>query len=294
MIVLTPTTDKIQLVTAAAGDLDVHASWIDWNTTTEKSSSGRLNTNILTATTTDITGSPGANVERSIKKITINNVHASLPNTITIQHVGNITIDLRTVTLLPGEELLLGENGIWFHYDATGGVKSAASVVSPVSCKELTADVTNNTVTAALVTGLSMNMPVGTWHFRYVLRYQTAATTTGIKFSVNHTGTVAAFESVLSYVDAAATASTGAPSQAANASTAQVMGAYSARAKSTAAGMGPTLSVDVANADMLAILEGHIIVTAGGNVELYFASEVAASNAVLKSGSGLILTRISA
>jgi hypothetical protein len=294
MIILLPTTDKVQVITSAAGDIDVHCSYVDWDTATGSAASGRLNTTITTAATTDISGSPAAGKERNIRRIAFNNVHASIPNTITVQIVGNITVDSKVVTLLPGEELVMGENGVWYQYDAAGGVKSAASVVSPVSCKELTADLANSTVTAAKVTGLDMNVPIGTWKFEYWLRYQSAATTTGFKASVNHTGTVAAFMSLLRYVDAAATASTGAPSQAANASTAQVMGAYSARAKSQAAGMGPTLSVDAATSDMLAVLEGTMVVTAGGNIELWFASEVAASAITMKAGSGLILTRISA
>lgn len=157
--------------------------------------------------------------------------------------------------------------------------------------KALTADATtNSTTTAAKITSLDTPLAPGTYFFKYMIRYQSGAATTGVKFSVNHTGTVTHFIYNMSYVDAAATASTGAPSQAANASTAQVYGAYSARAKSTAAGVGPTLSVDTLNADMLMIIEGTCVVTATGNLELYHASEVAAASTV-KAGTVLSVQR---
>lgn len=156
--------------------------------------------------------------------------------------------------------------------------------------KALAADATpNSTTTAAKITSLDTVVGVGTWQFQYWIRYVTSVITTGVKFSVNHTGTLTAFVDQMRYVDAAATASTGAPSQAANASTGQVMGAYSARAKSAAAGMGPTLSADTTG-DMLIVIEGLLICTVSGNIELYHASETAVSTTV-KAGTSLILTR---
>lgn len=149
----------------------------------------------------------------------------------------------------------------------------------------------NSTTTAAEITSMQATaVGAGTYVFQYFIRYQAAAITTGVKFSINHTGTVTAMVYNMSYVDAAATASTGAPSQAANASTAQVYGAYSARAKSATASVGPTLSVDTLNADMLMIIEGMMIVTVSGDLELWHASEVAAASTV-KAGTSLILTR---
>lgn len=155
----------------------------------------------------------------------------------------------------------------------------------------LSSDATANaTTTAAKISGLDMQLPAGTYIFEYFIRYQSSATTTGVKFSVNHSGTVTAFVANMRYVDASATASTGAPKQNMNATTAGVMGSYSARAKSTAADMGPSLSVDTINSDMLMIIEGLMIVTVSGNIELYHASETAASTTV-KAGTSLRVQR---
>lgn len=162
-----------------------------------------------------------------------------------------------------------------------------------VKKKELASDASaNSTTTAAKITNLDLaDDGTGTYNFQYYVRYQAGATTTGVKFSVNHTGTVTMFIGNMRYVDAAATASTGAPSQAANASTAQVMGAYSFRAKSATASWGPSLSVDAANSDMLMIIEGACKVSVTGTFELYHASEVAAASTVM-AGSHLVLTKV--
>lgn len=159
----------------------------------------------------------------------------------------------------------------------------------------LTANATANaTTTAARITSMDCtSVGTGNYAFRYYIRYQSSATTTGVKFSVNHTGTLTFFLCNMTYVDVSATASTGAASQAANASTAQVYAAYSARAKSAAAGMGPTLSVDALNTDMLCILEGSFLVTVSGTLELYHASETAVSTTVM-AGTGLVLHRMGA
>jgi hypothetical protein len=56
MLLLASTTDKIQVITSAAGQVDVHASWVDLSGTTI--TAGRTNTRISTATTTDVVGAP--------------------------------------------------------------------------------------------------------------------------------------------------------------------------------------------------------------------------------------------
>ena len=151
-------------------------------------------------------------------------------------------------------------------------------------------DVSNTTTTAAKITDLDLTLGPGTYTFKYFIRYQAAATTTGVKFSVNHSGTVTAFVANVRWVDVSATASTAAPSQAEVLSTGAVMGAFSARAKSTA-GWGTTLSVDVANSDMLMIIEGLVVVSVSGDLQLYHGSEIAAATTV-KTGSSVIITKI--
>lgn len=104
MLLLTNTSSKLQVITSAASGIDVHASFMDYDavnvTPTMK------NTNIPTATTTDVTGSPGASIQRNVKTLHIRNKHASLACDITIQHTdGSIVVDLFKATLNAGASM---------------------------------------------------------------------------------------------------------------------------------------------------------------------------------------------
>ena len=150
----------------------------------------------------------------------------------------------------------------------------------------------NSTTTGAEITGLTIPVGVGTYQFQYTIRYQAAATTTGVAFAVNHTGTAAVFAANLSLMESTTAASTGAATQAGFATTTlRLMSGSSTRTKATTAvNLGASISVDSINSDMLAIIDGFIIVTADGNLALWHASEVAASSQVM-AGTQLILTR---
>jgi hypothetical protein len=288
MLLLSSTSDKLQLITGSSGTVDVHISWVDL--LSGAVTPGRTNTNITTATTTDIVASPAASTTRNIKTLIVSNNHASTSNLVTVQHTdGTHVVPMQAVTLAAGERLQYTE-GVGFQLTDSLGVPRTNT--SPmVSVTKLSGDVSNSTATLAALTGLQAAAGVGTWMFEYYLVYQSAATSTGVRFSVNHTGTVTSFVANARYVDATATASTAAPSQAAVAATASVMGAFSARAKATT-GWGSLISTDAAASDMLMIVEGITIVTVAGNLELWHGSETTAASTV-KAGSALRLTRIS-
>jgi hypothetical protein len=122
LINLTSTSDVIRVVTSAAAQIECHASWADFNGTAV--SLGRQNTAaITTATTTTVVAAPGSGVQRNVKHLNITNDHASLPCTITVEHFdGTTASELVAVTLLSGENMVLGEDGRWTHYDANGAV----------------------------------------------------------------------------------------------------------------------------------------------------------------------------
>ena len=142
-----------------------------------------------------------------------------------------------------------------------------------LSTARLTADVTNNTVTLANATGLAIALAANsTYAVDARVMFQTAATTTGIRLTQTvPTGTtvVAQWNTPTSL-----TAST------------------QANQRSIDTGAATT-AIDTANANTLACAELLIItgVTAG-NLQIRFASEVAASNAVIKAGSHLIAHKI--
>jgi hypothetical protein len=289
MLLLAATTDKIQITTSAATNVDVHASYVDLNGTTV--TPDKQNTAITTATTTDVVASPAASTKRNVKSMAVRNKSSSTSNDVTVIFDQNGTdFELIKVTLGPGEELCYFDDIGFVVIDANGFQKMATGGDSRIITKLLTADVNNSTTTAAIVSGLSATLGIGTWAIKYLVRYQSGTSTTGVKFSVNHTGTVVHFQFNWHGVDNLAANASAAADQDALAAGGQVYFAFAARAKSTAAGWGPTVSVDTINADMLAVFDGLLEVSVAGTLEFYHASETA-NQTTVKAGSILIATK---
>lgn len=135
-MLLSSTTDQISMITGSAGSIDYAVVYAIGDKTSSPMVIKDADTsagNIATATTTNISGSPGAANDRwSVTEISIRNAHATVANDITIQYikVGATARTLIKVNLLPGEKLQGDKNGVWFKYDATGGVKTALSAPS--------------------------------------------------------------------------------------------------------------------------------------------------------------------
>jgi len=121
MILLTSTTDKLQLVTGSAGAIDVHADWLD-NTPPSSTAPGRANTAIATAATTDVVPSPPSGKQRNLKSLWVSNRGAAA-NDITVQHAdGAVVVQLYKLTLEPAATL---------QYIDEHGFLLAASVAPP-------------------------------------------------------------------------------------------------------------------------------------------------------------------
>jgi len=155
--------------------------------------------------------------------------------------------------------------------------------------RQLSTQHDNATTTPTICTSLSVSSGIGVFTFRYDIIYQSTAATTGVRFDVNYTGTVTRFVWFQRWVDISATASTAATDQDEVLATGAVMGAFASRAKGTA-GRGTTLSVDTANADSYMIIEGIMVVTVAGSLDLYHGSETAATTSVMV-GSTLTLAQ---
>lgn len=125
MLLLTSTSDLVQVITAAAETVEVHASYIDNNAGTI--TPGRTNTaDITTATTTTIVAAPGSGVQRNVKSIHIHSAATANSNLVRVLHTdGTTSHDLIHATLLPAEGLILDAEGKWTHYTADGLVKAA-------------------------------------------------------------------------------------------------------------------------------------------------------------------------
>ena len=128
MLLLTSTSDLIQLITGSAGTIKVHASYSDV-TTGPTVTVGRTNTpSITTATTTTIVASPASSTQRNVRYISIRNTDATVTNACTVQHTDGTNVEpLWIGSLAPGEAVMFDQNGIWSVYSSGGVIKSAGS-----------------------------------------------------------------------------------------------------------------------------------------------------------------------
>lgn len=194
-----------------------------------------------------------------------------------------------------GNTGLTGSTGATGNTGATGSGATGptgATGNTSITTKALSSDQASSSVTPAKVTNLDQTVGIGTWVFQYFIRYRSNTATVGVKFDVNHSGTVTSFIWNQRWVDTSATASTAAPDQDNIQAAGAVMGSFGSRTKGTA-GRGTTVSVDTINSDMLMIIEGLMVVTASGDLQLYFGSETASTTQTIMQDSSLILTKIS-
>ncbi len=175
-------------------------------------------------------------------------------------------------------------NGSWVAFAASAGS-------GPVTVDALaTSAPANSTTTGVEITNLEQTLEVGTYVFQYFLIGQAAAISTGLKFGINFTGTLTSFRASLRQVGTGTTAVTGSGDDVNTA--AQIIEGFTTRSLSTTIpNLGPTLGVATANQDVQLVIEGIIIVSSTGNLELWHGSEVAASTQVM-AGSSLILTKV--
>ncbi len=232
----------------------------------------------LTSTPTIADGTPG-----QVIVITAANAEA---NTVTLQDEN--TLASTNLELGAPTRIITGNTSLTLMFDGTDWVEIASNEPRLITAR-LNADQSNSTTTLTEVTALSRTVGSGTYVFQYVVRYQAAATTTGVRFAVNFTGTNRAFVWNWRGVDVSATAATAAADQDEILATGAVEWAFASRAVSTVT-RGTTLSVDTANADMLVIIEGMMVATTSGDLELWHGSEVAAASTV-KPGTSLIITK---
>ena|SRR3989344_538471 len=189
------------------------------------------------------------------------------------------------------------EAGAWKDCDTTGGSSAITRVAgssgaagSDITLQRLTsntADVTTTSLSSSVMSTTSVG--AGTWKFKYTLFYQTAATTTGIAFGVNHTGASSSLKQAIWYhITTGGAAATGIGDNVAGTAAGQLTEGKSGATINAIIGSA-TAGVATANANITAILEGVVVVTNSGSLELKIASEVSGSAVRLISGSMLEL-----
>lgn len=175
-----------------------------------------------------------------------------------------------------------------FFFTRISGATGAAGPYKTLQA--LTANSADVTVTTPTTVMTTTGVGPGTWKYHYTVLYQAAATTTGISFVVAHTGAVSQYVKRWIHVTTGGAASTGIGDDIAGTNTGQIVEGH---ATNTNGGdEGPTAGVATANANVMAEIEGLIVVTTSGNLELRIRSEVAGSAVRIMAGSLLELTRI--
>jgi hypothetical protein len=270
MLLLTATTDKIQLVTSAAVTVDVHASFMDSTNgdppAVKGSTSGRQNTAVSTATTTDIVAAPASSTLRNVKTLHIRNKHASSSVDVTVIYDQNGTdYEIHKATLLAGD-LLEYVEGIGF-FTVTSTTKLDVRLRVPSDSVHATA------ATFADVTGLTYPVLTGKhYNFECHLYHISNATTTGAQFGINGPSMTALLLSTIDTVTGSVTAS--------------AHSAGSVSALNTAATAQTTGSAAIT----MAILSGWINPSADGTFAIRATSEVSvAAGLTVKAGSWLRL-----
>lgn len=150
-----------------------------------------------------------------------------------------------------------------------------------------------SSATGTEVTGLSQVLEAGTYVFRYhLISRQATATTDAPQYGVNFDGTSTTKNFIMSWADAT-TALTGQTGIMDNVGikTAGFIGGMAHNAlATTACNMGTTVGVAATGADILCFIDGLIIVTVSGNLELWHASE-GANASTTEVGSSLCVIR---
>ncbi len=156
----------------------------------------------------------------------------------------------------------------------------------------LAADQIASQSNSATIMFSTKSVGAGTWNFAYHLIYQTAATTTGLGISVNHTGASPGHYVAMSrFVSTGGAAATGVADQVQSSQTAGIVEGKGERALNTVSSF--TVGVDTASANCYTVYSGILVVTNSGDLQLKVVSEVNGSNVHVKAGSHLILNKIS-
>lgn len=116
--VLASTSEAMEVVTSAAGDVDYVVSYVDY--TSSAATPGATQGNITTATTTTFVSAPGASTQRQLKRVNFRN-KAATSNTLIIQKdVSGTNYEMYSTTLAPDDALTIDSEGERHVYGSDG------------------------------------------------------------------------------------------------------------------------------------------------------------------------------
>jgi hypothetical protein len=281
MIILSQTTDKIQVVlggTVTANQMQCLSFWRDTTATEYVPGRTLVNTNNITAV--DLVGSPISGHQITVDFLSVYNNDTS-NQTLTVKFNANSVEYILWKGVLGAAEKLEYSDKMGFVVIANnGGMKQSQvagsnnAALNTLNLVVLASDVANaNAVanTIADVTGLSFAVTAGqTYYFEFTINYTAAAATTGSRWSI--TGpTFSRLDYTSEYTLTATT------------KTLNNVGAYDLPAASNATSL---------TSGNIVTIWGFITPTANGTVIARFASEVLSSAITAKAGSILRWVRV--
>lgn len=149
-----------------------------------------------------------------------------------------------------------------------------------------------SSTTGTAVSGLDQALEAGTYVFKYTLIVRSETTTVGPMMGINFTGTAAVKTFIARWADGSTvlTAYTCDMDDEGTKGRGVITGMASKTYTTTAPNLGTTVGVVNISVDIPMIIEGVLIVTAAGNLELWHSSETATQTSV-EVGSSLVVIR---
>jgi hypothetical protein len=273
MIILTQTTDKIQVKLSgavSANQLHCYSVFRDTTTTSITPSRNVVLTNNTTAV--DLVGSPSSSTQRNVEYLNVYNADTSSATVTFLFNDNGTTYEINVATLLPGEKVEY-QSGIGFKVLDCFGSNKISIEYQPIPLTSgfttviLGTDYTNSNATLNTledITGYSFPVTSGkTYWFRFQFLVTPALASTGHRVTINGPTT-----SELSYY----TLLVGATNNA---------GAY----WSATYNLPATTTATTPLTGGMGYLEGIATFSADGTLIGRVASEVASSGVTIKAGS---------
>ena len=279
MIILTQTTDKIQVVLQSAittTQPTFFASWRQLNQPTDTEFTPDRNAGSTNSTTqVDMVGSPASGKQRLIESIIIYNADTVSVTVSVIFDANGTDYIIQRATLNVGETLSYTDGDGWRVTTQSGDIKTVVEIGSAITSGAMNAvilssDVTNNNATANTmqdITGLSFSAKaLSRYWYRFVIHYTAAATTTGSRWGVNCNASINELRGRSEYSLTTTTKTIN-----------EGISAYDSPSASNA--------TSAATESNIAIIEGIFRPATDGTFIGRFASEVSSSAIIAKAGS---------
>ena len=175
------------------------------------------------------------------------------------------------------------------HKKINGSSGAAGDYFTTQNLTADSADVTTTALSSSIMTTIGVG--AGTWKYRYTVICQGASTTVGIGIGLNHTGTATSLQKMVYAPTTRTPAATGAMDNDSATAGGQMMEAKAEAVLNVITGAVWT-GFGAVNTNVILILEGIIVVTVSGSLELKISSETGGTAVRVMADSCLELVKL--